>query len=230
MESIINGLLKTNEGLRIGHYAVISEDLKVGKNVQIGHHACIEKDVEIGDNVVIGNKVTLRSGTRISNNVIFDDHCITTGVCYLGDNVNVRTGAIISRSTIIEDYGFIGPGVITNHTKHVSHGRKGKVLEEQLLSYISYGSIIGSQASLLAGIHIGPQSIVGGGAVVIKDLPGRKVYVGSPCKPIMDIPPEYEIEQPSNAGSMYLTDVILGHFLRYMPALNFQEHIQHYKN
>jgi len=230
MSIVIHKSFKHEGAYSIGHFSVIEKDVQVGKNVHIGHHVFIEEDVVIGDNVQIGNKVTLKSGTRIANDVVFDDHCITTGACYLGNHVNVRTGAIISRSTIIEDYGFIGPGVITNHTKHVSHGRKGKVFEEQLLSYISYGSIIGSQASLLAGIHIGPQSIVGGGAVVIKDLPGRKVYVGSPCKPIMNIPPEYEISQPSNAGSMYLTDVILGHFLRYMPALNFQDHIQNSKN
>jgi acetyltransferase-like isoleucine patch superfamily enzyme len=219
MANIIHDSFEAGQSLKIGHHCVIDRDVRVGQNVTIGHFAVIEPDVVIGDNVSIGHRATLKSGTRIGDDSTFDDHCITTGACLLGRKVNIRTGAIISRSTIIEDFCFVGPGVITNHTKHVTHGRTDTVTDEQLLTTIGYGSIIGSQASLLAGIHIGPQSIVGGGSVVIKDLAGHAVYVGSPSHRLSDLPPGYQMDQPANAGSIYLTTEVLDLFVKYMPKL-----------
>ena len=197
----------------------IAEDFKHGSNLNLGFEVIIEPDVVVGNNVKIGHRATLKSGTRMADNSILDDHCITTGVCYIGKNVNIRTGAIVSKSTIIEDNVFIGPGVITNHTKHVWHAREGQVPKEQLLSYFGYGSIIGSQASILAGVFIGPQSIIGGGSVVVKNVAGHAVYVGSPCRKLSDLPPGYLIDQPDDAGNTYRTEEILDLFRRYLPDL-----------
>lgn len=197
----------------------ISGDFKCGKNLTLGHDVIIEKDVRVGNNVKIGHRATLKSGTIIGDNAIFDDHCITTGACYIGNNVNIRTGAIISRATIAEDYSFIGPGVITNHTKNVNHGRKDRIKDVQLLTYIGYGSILGSQASILAGVTIAPLAIIGGGAVVVKDLSEEGVFVGHPAQKKIPLPEEYRMELPDDAGSMYLKKEILDHFKRYMPGL-----------
>ena len=126
----------------------ISKDFKHGSGLQIGELVIIEPEVIVGNNVKIGHRVTLKSGTIIKDNTIIDDHCITTGACIIGNHVNIRTGAIISKATIIEDYSFVGPGVITNHTKHVNHGRQDKVEDIQLLTYIGYGSVLGSRHPL----------------------------------------------------------------------------------
>jgi UDP-2-acetamido-3-amino-2,3-dideoxy-glucuronate N-acetyltransferase len=202
---------------------MISDDFKHGENLQIGEYVIIEPDVIVGKYVKIGHRVTLKPGTRIGDNSVIDDHCITTGACFIGNNVNIRTGAIISKSTIIEDWSFIGPGVITNHTKQVAHGRIGRIKDEQLLTYIGFASIIGSQASILAGIYIGPNVIVGGGAVVVKDLVERGVYVGSPAKKVSNLDKGYLIDEPENVGMMYLNREILGHLKNYIPNLNLSD-------
>ncbi|HHE74402.1 MAG TPA: hypothetical protein ENL37_04870 [Desulfobacteraceae bacterium] len=201
----------------------ISKDFKYGNNLILGHDVIIEEDVQVGDNVKLGHRATLKSGTIIGDNTIFDDHCISTGACYIGNNVNIRTGAIISKATIIEDYAFIGPGVITNHTKNVNHGRKDKIKEIQLLTYVGYGSVLGSQASILAGVTIAPLSIVGGGTVVVKNITEEGVYVGFPASKKMALPEEYYMELPKNAGCMYLKQEILNHLKKYMPALLLPE-------
>ena len=197
---------------------IIDKSCVYGNNCQFGSFVIIEEDVVIGNNVKIGNRVTLKPGTIIGDNSIIDDHCITTGACIIGNNVNVRTGAIVSKATVIEDYSFIGPGVITNHTKHVTHGRKQKISEEQLVTYIGYGAIIGSQASILAGVIMEPEVIVGGGSVVVKNL-ASGVYVGSPAKRISAIPQAYKLDLPENAGSQYLSKQSFQHLKKYMPFL-----------
>ena len=205
---------------------LIDKTFKHGDNFRIGHFCIIEEDVVVGDNVTLGNYVMLKKGTRFGDDVDFADNCVTTGVCWLGNNVAARTGAIISKSNIIEDNCFIGPGVVTNHTKNVTHARKGQLEPEQLLTYISYGSIIGSQVSMLAGIYVAPQTIVGGGAVVVKDLDGYGVYVGSPAQKKFDLPKEYFIEEPEDVGKMYLTEEIFTHFKKYLPDLNLDKYLE----
>jgi acetyltransferase-like isoleucine patch superfamily enzyme len=172
--------------------------------------------------VKIGNGATLKSGTYIGDNSIFDDNCISTGACWIGKNVNIRTGAIISKANIIEDGVFIGPGVVTNHTKHVTHLRPNLPIE-QLITYISYGSIIGSQASLLAGVYISPNIIIGGGSVVVKSVYEEGVYIGSPLKRLGELPPGYRVEIPNNAGFMYMDPEILDYLKSYIPNLTFEE-------
>jgi len=196
----------------------ISETFKHGKNFKVGHYCVIEEDVIVGDNVILGHHVMLKKGTRFRNDVDFADYCVTTGACWVGNNVAFRTGAILSKSVIVEDNVFYGPGVVTNHTKHISHMRPN-MRKEQLLTIIGFGSIIGTQVSIVAGVKIAPLSIVGGGGVIVKDLNLPGVYVGNPVKRIMDTPDEYIIEIPDNAGSMYLTDEIINHLKKYIKHL-----------
>lgn len=197
---------------------ITGKNVHVGNNVTIGDYVIIEDDVFIGNNVKIGHRVTLKTGAHLCDNVVFDDHCIATGACWIGEHVNIRTGAIISKANIIEDYVFIGPGVVTNHTKHVTYGRPN-VPNEQLLTYIGYGSVIGSQASLLAGLTIGELSIIGGGSVVVKNTTGNSVWVGSPAKKVGDLPGMYYMNTPSNTGEMYKTQEILNYLKKYIPNL-----------
>jgi len=209
--------------MNLSHTGCIADDFTYGDDLSLGEYVIVEPNVKVGNGVKIGHRVTLKSGTMVGDNSIIDDHCITTGACVVGNHVNVRTGAIISKATIIEDYCFIGPGVITNHTKHVSHGREDKISERQLLTYICFGSIVGSQASILAGVSIGSQVIVGGGTVVVKDLEGKGVYVGSPAKRKMELPAEYLMPEPEKAGVMYLTEEILYHLKEHIPNLELPD-------
>lgn len=149
--------------------------------MQRGEYCVIDDNVIIGRRCQIGDHVILKRGTIIGNDVIIGDGVITTGGCSIGDNVNIRTGAIISKGTFIECNVFIGPGVLTNHTKHVM-GPKAE--SENLITLIMRGAVIGSGAQLLAGVTIGENVIVGAGSVVTKDLLEEGTYAGNPARRI----------------------------------------------
>lgn len=131
----------------------IHDSFKHGANFKCGYNVIIEEDVVVGDDVKLGHNVVLKSGTRLMNSVRFADYVKTTGICIVGNEVDARTGACISRSLIINDKAFIGPGVMTNHTKNVTHGRNLK--EVRLITRIGYGAQLGSQSSFTAGLTIG---------------------------------------------------------------------------
>jgi acetyltransferase-like isoleucine patch superfamily enzyme len=204
---------------------LMSPRSNIGSKFQHGYNCIIEDDVEIGDNVKLGHNVVLKSGTIIKNNVEIGDNCCTTGVCLIGNGVGIRTGAIVSKGVILEDYVFYGPGVVSNHTKHVLHGRKS-MLKEQFITYIGFGSVIGSQASLVAGVELDPLTIVGAAAVVTKSLKSG-VWVGAPAKWRGDIPKAYKaMDFPLDMGKMYKTREVLDHFARNLKHLEESAYVE----
>lgn len=144
-----------------------------------GLFCVVERDVIIGRNCRLGHHVILKNGTILGDDVWLADGVMTTGSCSIGSNTNIRTGAIISKGTYIEQDVFIGPGVITNHTRHV---RGPKADSENLITLIMSGAVIGSQASIVAGVTIGEGIVVGAGSVVTKDLLEPGTYVGNPAR------------------------------------------------
>jgi UDP-2-acetamido-3-amino-2,3-dideoxy-glucuronate N-acetyltransferase len=202
----------------VRHLSMVHHSFKYGKGLKFGYFNVIEKDVVVGDNAKFGSHIILAAGTRFGNNIDFADCCVTTGACWVGNNFAARTAAVLSKSVIVEDNVFYGPGVITNHTKHVSHARPN-VEKEQLLTIIGFGAIIGTQTSVVAGVKICPLAIVGGGSVIVKDLTEEGIYVGNPATKKLDIPEEYRMEVPDNAGKMYVNEKVLSHLKKYIKHL-----------
>jgi len=166
-----------------------------GANFKCGFNVIIEEDVIVGDKVSLGHNVTLKSGTRVMNDVDLADYVKTTGICIIGNGVGVRTGACISRSVIINDNAFIGPGIMSNHTKNVMHKRNLK--EVQLITRIGYGAVIGSMTSLIAGITIGDNVVIAAETNVFKDILEAGVYGGNPMRKLKDIDPAYALKRPA---------------------------------
>lgn len=112
---------------------------------------------------------------------------------FLYENTKIRDGVRIINSSkekiIIKKYTAIAPNVMmvtSNHTStvtiphillgpsHVNDKSSDIIIEEECW--------IGVGARLLPGTHLGRGCIVGGGAIVNKDIPPYAVVVGSPAK------------------------------------------------
>ncbi len=82
----------------------------------------------------------------------------------------------------IGDNVLLGPNVMISTAAHPIHP-----IERQKTEYGSTISIgndvwIGGNASLLSGVNIGDNCVVGAGSVVTNDIPNNSVAVGSPCR------------------------------------------------
>jgi len=170
-----------------------------GANFKHGFNVIIEPDVTVGDDVTLGHNVCLKSGTRVYSDVQLADYVKTTGLCIIGNQVAIRTGACISRSVIINDKAFIGPGVMTNHTKNVMHQRD--LTERQLITEIGYGAVIGSMVSLLAGIQVGPNVVVAAGSNVIKNILKKGIYGGNPVRLLRELDEAYILPVPTHPSA-----------------------------
>lgn len=95
--------------------------------------------------------------------------CIVDAGVVLGNNVLLNTGAKIAHHTNIGDHSFLAPGVTV----------AGKV-------FIGECCFLGVGANIADHVTIVPETLVGGGALVVKDIPESGTYIGVPAKRAKD--------------------------------------------
>lgn len=146
----------------------IAPDVKLGRDVRIfgftNLYGC-----EIGDEVKIGTFVEIQKGVRIGNRCKISSH---TFIC---------------EGVTLEDEVFVGHNVTFINDRYPeatnSEGQLKTEAEWQCEPIrVKSGASIGSGATLLCGITIGEQAIVGAGSVVTRDVPARSVVAGNPAR------------------------------------------------
>jgi len=144
----------------------ISSSCKLAKSVKIYHpdlvniYGCI-----IGDDVHIGPFV------EIQKNVVVGKKCKITSHSFICEGVE------------IEDQVFVGHGVVFINDKYpTSTTAEGKMQTEEdwqlMKTLVKKGASIGSNATIMGGITIGKNSLIGAGSVITKDVPDYKIIVG----------------------------------------------------
>jgi UDP-2-acetamido-3-amino-2,3-dideoxy-glucuronate N-acetyltransferase len=144
------------------------------------------------------NNVSLGTNTRIFNFVnaygcsIDDNSKIGAFVeiqkgAFIGKNCKISSHSFICEGVHIEDNVFVGHGVMftndlfpkaTNADGSAQTEADWKVIE----TVVKKGASIGSNATILCGITIGENALIGAGSVVTKDVPPNTVVAGVPAK------------------------------------------------
>ena len=149
-------------------YCRITPDVKLGENVKIFSFVNLY-GCEIGDNTKIGTFVEVQKNASIGRNCKISSH---TFVC---------------EGVQIEDDVFVGHNVtFINDLYPQSTTDEGKMQTETdwkvVPTFVKKGASIGSNATILAGLTIGENAIVGAGSVVVKDVPDNTIVAGNPAK------------------------------------------------
>ncbi len=147
-------------------FATIYAGTTIGNNLRTGSGISIKQDNIIGDDVQIGANVVLEFGNRIGNRVRID------ALSFL-------------EMVTIEDDVFVGPNVVFTVDPHPMNCPRyldclGGVTLKRLAR-------IGPNSTILPGVTIGENSLVGAGSVVTKDVPDNVVVVGSPARILKSI-------------------------------------------
>lgn len=150
---------------RLRSFTVLYAGSHFGNDLQTGHHVMVREDNLVGDNVSIGTSAVLEYGNRI------------------GHRVRIHSGCFLERATL-EDDVFLGPNVVFTDDPHPICPRYA---ECKPAAYIEAFARIGANTTLLPGIRIGRNSLIGAGSVVVSDIPANMVAAGNPAKVIKSI-------------------------------------------
>ena len=115
---------------------------------------------------IIGENCNICAHTMIENDVI------------IGDNVTIKSGVYIWDGITLGDDVFIGPCVVFTNDKKP---RSKQYPTEFPQTIVEKGASIGANATILPGIRIGQNALIGAGAVVTKDVPNNAIVVGNPA-------------------------------------------------
>jgi acetyltransferase-like isoleucine patch superfamily enzyme len=148
-------------------------------------------NVKVGDGVRIFNFVNAY-GCSIDDNSKVGAFVEIQKGSTIGKNCKISSHTFICEGVHIEDNCFIGHGVMfTNDLFPRATNPDGSPQSETdwklVETFIKKGASIGSNATILCGITIGENAMVGAGAVVTKDVAPNTIVAGNPAKIIKQI-------------------------------------------
>lgn len=133
----------------------------------------------IGVGTRIWQYSVILEGAVIGENCNVCAHTLIESDVIVGNNVTIKSGVYLWDGITIENNVFLGPSVTFTNDKYP----RSKVYPDEFMrTHIKEGASLGANATILPGITIGKNSMVGAGAVVTKNVPDNVLVVGNPAK------------------------------------------------
>ncbi len=148
-------------------------NVKLGKDVNIFDFVNLY-GCSIDDNSKIGTFVEIQKNASIGKNTKISSHTFICEGVHIGDTV------------------FIGHNVTFINDKYPRSANPDGSMQTEadwsvVETFIKNGASVGSSSTILCGVTVGENAIVGAGAVVTKDVPANTVVAGVPAKVIKKI-------------------------------------------
>ena len=143
------------------HPSALVESESIGNGTRIWAFAHVMKGAVVGDHCKIG------------------DHAFVESGAVLGDRVTVKNSSLIWHGVTIGDDVFVGPNVVfTNDLRPRVRYPTGPA--DWVETDVGSGASIGANSTIVCGLRVGRNSMIGAGTVVSKDVPDHALVVGNP--------------------------------------------------
>jgi UDP-N-acetylglucosamine diphosphorylase / glucose-1-phosphate thymidylyltransferase / UDP-N-acetylgalactosamine diphosphorylase / glucosamine-1-phosphate N-acetyltransferase / galactosamine-1-phosphate N-acetyltransferase len=159
--AILHGNILISDGVRIMDNATIIGPVYLGENTVIGNNSLIRESM-IGANTVIGFSSEI-ARSYIGDNCWFHNNYIGDSV--IGKNVSMGAGAVLANFRLDEE----------NILSKVSN-EKIDTKRKKLGSIIGNKVKIGVNCSIMPGVKIGENCVIGSASLVDRDIPDNSFY------------------------------------------------------
>ena len=183
----------------ISPLASIHPDARIGAEVEIGPFTTISADVEIGEGSWIGPNVTIMDGARIGSNCRIFPGAVISAIpqdlkfqgerttVEIGDRSTIRECVTINRGTKAYGKTAVGKDCLIMAYVHIAHdcilgNHVILVNSVALAGHVEIGDygIISGLSAVHQFVKIGAHVMIGGGAMVRKDVPPFITAAGEP--------------------------------------------------
>ena len=192
--AIIHPGVKLGKGCVIEDFVIIGAPPKgafpgeletvIGGNAVIRSHTVIYAGNKIGNNFQTGNKANIRELNRIGDDVSIGTLSVIEHHVKIGHGVRIHSQVFIPECCVLEEGCWIGPNVVLTNAKYPNSPNAKTDLAGV---HVMKNAKIGANATVLPGITIGENVLVGAGSVVTKDVLNNIVVAGNPAIIIANI-------------------------------------------
>ncbi len=154
--------------------------LKIADNVIMGSGVILYRGSQVGQDVLLADSCQLRENSRVDDETIVGRNVTIENQCVIGRRCKIETNAYITAFSTIADDCFIGPMV--TFTNDAFLGRTQERHAKMAGPRLERGARIGANATILPGVTLHADCLVGAGAVVTRDVPEKTVVMGCPAR------------------------------------------------
>jgi acetyltransferase-like isoleucine patch superfamily enzyme len=156
----------------------------IGDNSVIRSHTVIYAGNKIGENFQTGNKANIRELNTIGNNVSVGTLSVIEHHINIEDNVRIHTQVFVPEYSTLHEACWLGPNVVLTNAKYP---QSANVKEELAGPVIGKKAKVGANSTLLPGVKVGANALIGAGSVVTKDVAEKAVMAGNPAKFLKEV-------------------------------------------
>jgi len=206
---VIHSGTRIGNGVRIDDHAVLgklplrSSRSAVTKNVElapcilgdgclIGTMAIIYRGARLEEGVMVADLATVREETEIGSLTIIGRGVAVENKVQIGARCKIETNAYITALSAISDDCFVAPEVTFTNDRFVGRTRERFRYHRGVTMY--RGARVGANATILPGVSIGEDALIGAGSVVTRDVSPRMTVLGAPAREHRQVPMEQLLE------------------------------------
>ena len=190
--AVIYPNVSLGEDVVVEDFCIIGIPFKGMKNIQtiIGSGSIIRAGTyiyagnQIGKNFQTGNKANIRELNQIGDDVSIGTLSVIEHHINIGNNVRIHSQVFVPEYSTLENDCWIGPNAVLTNARYPKHVA---VKEELKGPLIGSNAKIGANSTILPGVAIGKNSLIGAGCVVTKHVGPDTIVVGNPAKALRKI-------------------------------------------
>jgi acetyltransferase-like isoleucine patch superfamily enzyme len=172
------------------------------------HPNALCESEEIGPGTRVWAFAHVLAGARIGADCNICDGVFIENDVVIGDRVTIKCGVQVWDGITLEDDVFIGP----NATFTNDPFPRSKIYPDAFArTTVGRGASIGANATILPGLRIGVNAMIGAGAVVTRSVPAHAIVVGNPARIKGYVTqPRGSLDVAAGAGALGTVDLSVG--------------------
>lgn len=147
----------------------------------IVHPSALVESNQVGAGTKVWAFAHVMAGAVVGRDCKIGDHAFIEDGAVVGDRVTVKNNCLIWHGVKLGNDVFVGPNVVFTNDM-APRVRHQTTAADWLDTDVADGASLGANSTILSGIRIGVNAMIGAGSVVTRDVPDHALVFGNPAR------------------------------------------------